>query len=89
MAETAVAPIESFALTTQRGNSKLKYAGRLFRLQRKIPNSNNDGTKSYYYKCCTSQCTGRLIGYCSVDEDTISEFQALFCKGLKTFDQYF
>ena len=22
-------------------------------------------------------------------EDTISEFQALFCKGLKKFDQYF
>jgi hypothetical protein len=63
-----IAPIESFSLLTQRGNAKIHFNGRLFRLQRQVPNLNADGSKSYYYKCCTSKCLGRLVGYCSAEE---------------------
>eukprot|EP01035_Chromulina_nebulosa_P007998 gene7998-10818_t len=71
---TAV-PIEDFLLKTQRGNDKIEFGGRLFRLDCQTAKLNSDGTKSYYYKCCTSKCKGRLIGYCSVDEHEISNYK--------------
>ena len=71
MEAAANAPIETFALTTQRGVPKIQFAGRLFRQQKKIPHSHSDGTKSfYYYLCCsTPKCLGRLTGYCVVLEE--------------------
>ncbi len=27
-----------------------------------------DGSKGYYYKCCTINCKGKLVGYCSIEK---------------------
>ena len=43
--------------------------------RKKTANFNSDGSKSIYYICCTSQCLGRLTGYCEMDEDEVSRYQ--------------
>lgn len=68
-------PIESVSLKTQRGKDKIEFGGRLFRLDNQNANLNSNGTKSYYYKCCTSKCKGRLVGYCTADADEVTYYK--------------
>ena len=49
--------MQSVLITTQRGNVGLILASAILK---------GDGSKGYYYKCCTINYKGILAGYCSI-----------------------
>ena len=68
-------PIQDTSLCTQRGERKLEYENRLFRLVNKNkPHTNSDGSLSFYYKCRNSSCRARLTARCDGSMDQVIEF---------------